>query len=74
MNYPFVPVALRGINPYLLVTLYGIAGFYLAPLLVNGKRKKARAATFGGAAGIAVALPYARKQIACRLQEPGGCP
>ena len=74
MNYPLVPIALRGLNPYLLVTLYGVAGFYLAPFLVKGKTNKAKAAKFGGAAGIAVALPYARKQIACRLEEPGGCP
>ena len=66
-----VPRQVRGLNPYLLVALYGTVGFYLVPLLVKGKKEKAKAAKFGGTAGAMVALSYARKQIACRLRDDG---
>ena len=66
-----VPKQLRGLNPYVLVALYGAAGFYLVPLLVQGKKKKSEAAKWGGGAGVVVGLSYARKQIACRLQDDG---
>lgn len=79
MNLDFlIPIKLRGINPYLLVLLYGTAGFYLgsaAGAASKKKDEKKRLAQLGGAAGVIVAMSYARKQIACRIsEEPGRCP
>ena len=79
MNLDFlIPIKLRGINPYLLVLLYGTAGYYLGSAVGSTSKKKTdkrRLEQLGGAAGVIVAMSYARKQIACRIsEEPGRCP
>jgi hypothetical protein len=78
MTNLLVPNAVRGLNPFLLVALYGAAGFYLGKAAGTGTKSKAekrRLAQLGGAAGIMISMTYARKQIMCRLtEEPGGCP